>query len=82
MLGGPSPLNLFEHCKNGPRNELAVIQVVHRDFANATCMVDANLGHTTIQIAAREADFSDRVPLHAATVPKHNTRFVNAQRPA
>jgi hypothetical protein len=54
---------------------------MHWDFADASGMVDANLRHSTIQITAREPDFSDRIPFDAATVPKSNTHFVDAQGP-
>jgi hypothetical protein len=76
-LGRP----LFEHCNDGPRNLLAIFQGSHRNFADAAGMVDADLRHSAIQIAAREADFPDRIPFNAATVPKGNSHFVDAYRP-
>jgi hypothetical protein len=74
ILGRP----LFEHCDDGPRNLPAIFQGSHRNFADAAGMVDADLRHSAIQIAAREADFPDRIPFNAATVPKGNTHFVDA----
>jgi len=71
ILGRP----LFEHCDDDLRTLLSIFQGSHRNFADAAGMVDADLRHSAIEIAAREADFPDRIPCNAATVPKGNTHF-------
>src|ERR1700722_13618259 len=80
-VNNSSPISVRKHCEDSPDDCLAILESVHRDLAYAVAMVNANLADMTVAIAARYANFPDRIPAHLAMIAKREPCLIEIEWP-